>query len=145
MSIPSKLFTMTTSTVKFTPLNDTGEPQAESVVDFSDHIEQLTLTPATGAKKLVISGRSYGGSSTWSASLGLVQDLDAKGMLRFLMENEGKKYQVDASFQQGADSLRFIANISPASIGGSASTELPTSSVTLEIDGKPEWISSEEA
>lgn len=134
MAIPVQLFAMKTSTVKFTALEGSEEH------DFSDHITNLTFNPSKGSSTPVVSGRKYSGKSSWSISLGLVQDLDQSGLLRFLMANDGKKMKLEVTFLDNTDTLICDVNIAPAGIGGAAGTDLPTSSVDLEVDGTPEWV-----
>ena len=137
MGYPKSLFTLKTTQALFTPV-DGGEP-----LDFSDHINQITLNPSAGGTQFAVSGAKYVAASSWNIQLGLFQDLDKTGFLRFLFANDGKKYKAKFTFLQGQDALQATVNISPASIGGNAGTDLPTSSVTLEIDGAPEWVAPE--
>lgn len=127
------LFAMKTTKATFTPIDaESGE-----TVDYSDVINEITLTPSAGSTQMAVSGANYGGQASWSVNLGLFQDIEKEGLLRFLLENEGKKYTALFEFVKGKDPLEAVVTISPASIGGAASNDIATSTVTLPIDGKP--------
>lgn len=137
-TIPTQLFAMKTATVTFTPLDGDGEG-----VDFSDHINELRLDPSRGSSQMAISGRKYSAPTSWTLSLGLFQDLDQTGLLRWLFDNEGEKFTMHATFLDGSDALEAVITASPAGIGGAASDQLATSTVSLDVDGKPSWISAD--
>lgn len=115
---------------------------AADVDDFSDHVGEITLTPTsssgswTAVNGKVISDQSV---STWAATLGLVQDLDSSGLLRYLLTHEGEKADVVATLADGADDLNITVTLSPATIGGQPGANPLASSVTLPMDGRPEF------
>lgn len=135
LQLPKKLFAMKTSHVIFTPIEGSGEAR-----DFSPQISELTVTVSTGTSVMAVSGHNYPGDTTYGANLSLYQDIDPAGFLRFLWDNEGKKYTMRVNFVDGADALEGTVTLVPAGIGGQASTDLPTSSITLTYDGKPTWV-----
>lgn len=135
-----KPYSLKTATVTFTAAGETGSP-----FDFSDHISGITFTPSSSAgtftavNSKVISDIS---PSTWEVALNLVQDLDIDGFLRWLLENEGKKYTLNATFANGTDPCKIVVTARAASLGGSADGQLAVSSVTLPADGKPDFTTA---
>lgn len=77
----------------------------------------------------------------WSVTLGLAQDLDPDGFLRYLHDHEGEV--VDAvlvPIAAGGVSVEVSLWIAPASIGGTAGADLAQSTVTLAVEGRPEFV-----
>lgn len=105
----------------------------------SPQVSEITLTPSvqsgswTGVGGNVVSDQ---GIATWQLTLGMVQDVAATGMLRWLLTNEGKKCAFTALLTTGVTAA-ITAVISPAQIGGAVSPGPLTSTVTLACDGKP--------
>lgn len=105
----------------------------------SPQVNEITFVPATqsgtwtGIGGNVVSDQSI---ATWNATLGMIQDVAATGMLRWLLTNEGKKATFTALLTTGV-TVTFIATISPAQIGGAVAPGYLTSTVTLAMDGKP--------
>ncbi|MDD7687539.1 MAG: hypothetical protein PT944_06470 [Actinomycetaceae bacterium] len=130
---------MKTTKVTFKP---TGVEAESTTYEFGDHISELTVTVTPGTAVTAVSGASYPGSSSYGANLSLYQDLDQKGFLRFLWNNAGKKFTMTVSFVDDADTFEGIVTLVPAGFGGAAGNDLPTSSITLAYDGKPEWKSA---
>lgn len=132
-----KPFSFKTGKVTFTEIGGT-----ELSYDFSDHINQVSFEPtsATGTFTAINSSTlSDVSPSTWQATFGLVQDLDPAGFLRFLLQNEGKKFTVEIFFAGDADPCEIVLTARSAGIGGSADGNLATSTVTLPADGKPNF------
>lgn len=138
-SIPvSKPVALKTASVTFTLQGEGNSPQ-----DFSDHVNQIQLDPSksSGTPFTSVSGKVINASSvsSWAATLGLVQDFDTTGFLRFLLDNDGTKATMKATFETGTNPLECVVTLSAASIGGTADGSNLTSSVTLPVDGKPEF------
>lgn len=126
-------YTMKTATVVITP--DGG-----AASDFSNHIGEITLAPtAQSGSWTAISGYVLQdvGKSTWACTLGIIQDLADSGLLRYLMEHEGEKAEVEATLATGADLLTFTVTLSPSTIGGAAGPNPLSGTVTLPVDGTP--------
>ena len=140
MVIPLFSYALKTATATFTPL--TGGAAA---TDFSDHITSLQLTPSNPATVPVISGRKYSGRASWDAQIGLVQDLDGTGFLRWLFEHEGESFTANFTFADGSDPVTCEIVAVPAAIGGTAGDDLQTSSVTCPINGRPAWPTTGES
>lgn len=105
----------------------------------SPQVSEITFTPATqtgtwtGIGGNVVSDQSI---ATWTAQLGMIQDVAATGMLRWLLTNEGKKCTFTALLTTGV-TVTFTATVSPATIGGPVGPGYLTSTVQLAMDGKP--------
>ncbi len=110
--------------------------------DFTDHVGEITLTPNvqsgswTGVGGNVISEQ---GIATWTAGLGLIQDLDANGLLRYLLIHEGEKATIACALVDSADVVTVTVKLSPATIGGPVGSNPLTGTVTMAVDGKPQW------
>lgn len=105
----------------------------------SPQVSELTLTPTTqsgnwqGIGGNIVSDQAI---ATWALTLGMIQDVAASGMLRWLLTNEGKKCVFTALLTTGV-TVTITAVISPATIGGAVTPGPLTSTVTLACDGKP--------
>lgn len=105
----------------------------------SPQVSEIRFTPTTqsgtwtGIGGNVVSDQSI---ATWAATLGMIQDVAATGLLRWLLTNEGKKCTFTALLTTGV-TVTFTATISPAEIGGPVGPGYLTSTVTLAMDGKP--------
>lgn len=108
--------------------------------DFSAAVSQVELVPSTSAT----TWKGIGGNvirdqsvAEWTCNLGIAQDLDPDGLLRYLLDNEGA--EVDAVFTPklaGPDVLVTLI-LSPGTIGGTADGNIATASVSLAVVGKP--------
>lgn len=102
-------------------------------------VSEITFTPTTqsgswtGVSGNVVSDQSI---ATWAMKLGMIQDVAASGLLRWLLTNEGKKATFTALMTTGVTAT-VTATISPAEIGGAVTPGPLTSTVTLACDGKP--------
>lgn len=102
-------------------------------------VDQITFTPTTQSGSWTgVSGNvvSDQGIATWAVTLGMIQDVAATGMLRWLLNNEGKKCVLTALLTTGVTAT-ITVTISPAQIGGAVTPGPLTSTVTLAADGKP--------
>lgn len=105
----------------------------------SPQVSEVTFVPTTqsgswtGIGGNVVSDQSI---ATWAVTLGMIQDVAATGMVRWLLANEGKKCVFTALLTTGVTAT-FTATISPAQIGGAVAPGYLTSTVSLAMDGKP--------
>lgn len=102
-------------------------------------IDQIKLTPNTSSGSWTgVSGNTVSDQSiaTWGLTLGMIQDVAATGMLRWLLTNEGKKCAFTFLLTTGV-TVAITATISPAEIGGAVTPGPLASTVTLACDGKP--------
>lgn len=121
----------------------------EAVVDGSADTDVLTpqvgelrFTPTTQTGSWTgVSGNTVSEQSApvWTVTLGMIQDIAATGMLRWLLTNKGKKAVFTAELVSGV-TVTFIATISPAEIGGAPSGTPLSSTVTLAMDGDPDFV-----
>lgn len=105
----------------------------------SPQVSEVTFQPTTQSGSWTgIGGNvvSDQGIATWNVVLGMIQDVAATGMLRWLLNNEGKKCVFTLLATTGV-TITFTATISPATIGGPVGPGYLTSQVTLAMDGKP--------
>lgn len=111
----------------------------EDTDTLSPQVHEIRFTPAaesgswTGIGGNVVSDQ---GIATWQVTLGMIQDVAASGMLRWLLDNEGKKCVFTALLTTGV-TVTFTATITPAEIGGPVGPGYLTSTATLAMDGKP--------
>lgn len=77
--------------------------------------------------------------ATWNAVLGFAQDLAPDGLARYLHEHEGETATVE--FLPLADGPTITADliITPGTIGGTAGADYVTASVTMPVQGRPEF------
>ena len=128
-----------------TPLTFGTSTVTAAVVGSSDtdtltpQVGEVTFTPSTqtgswtGVGGNVVQTQSI---ASWTMTLGCIQDLAATGMLRWLLNNEGKKAVFTILLITGV-TVTITATISPAQIGGATGNPILTSTVTLACDGKP--------
>ena len=136
MSIPKHPFTLKTVTVVLKSKKDPTKSW-----DFSNHITSLMLQPSSATPTGVVTGRKFVGETDWTANLGLVQDLDANGFLRWTIEEEGEEMTMVATFADGSDPLEVDLTVVASSIGGNASdSTVAQSSVSMPCSGKPRWL-----
>lgn len=105
----------------------------------SPQVSEITFTPSTQSGSWTGVGGNVvqdQGIATWALTLGMIQDVAATGMLRWLLANEGKKAVFTALLTTGVTAT-ITAVISPAQIGGAVTPGPLTSTVTLACDGKP--------
>lgn len=136
MAQPINPFALKTATALFTLL-DGGEAE-----DFSSHIDTVLFNPSSSAETwTAIDSYSIGENSpeTWSLELGLVQDLDQSGLLRFLMEHTGEKATLDVTLKRNAQPIKIVVTLASPSIGGTSDGSIARSTLTLQCDGRPEW------
>ncbi len=123
-----KVATLTAAVVGATD-TDTLTPQ----------VGELTFVPTTqsstwtGIGGNVVSDQSI---ATWAVTLGLIQDVDTTGLVRWLLVNEGKKCVLTALLTTGV-TVTITVTLSPAQIGGAVAPGYLTSTVNLAADGKP--------
>lgn len=132
-----KPFVLKTAEVLFFTLDAGG---TES--DFSDHIGEITLTPtAQTGSWTAVNGKVIQdvAPATWAVQFGLVQDLSDNGFLRWLLQHEGEKADVEITFATGADLLSITVTLSPSTIGGAVGPNPLSGTVTMPVDGKPVW------
>lgn len=113
-----------------------GSPDTDTL---SPQVSEIRFTPTTqsaswtGVGGNVVQDQSI---ATWAMTLGMIQDVAATGMLRWLLTNEGKKAVFTALLTTGV-TVTITATISPAEIGGPVQPGYLVSTVTLVCDGKP--------
>ena len=110
--------------------------------DFTAAVSQVEFQPSTSAS----TWRGIGGNvvrdqsvAEWSVALGLAQDLDPAGLLRYLLDNEGETKTAVFTPTAGGPSVTADIIISPSTIGGTAGADIATGSVTLAVDGAPSF------
>lgn len=123
-----KVATLTAAIVGATD-TDTLSPQVSEIM----FVPTTQSASWTGVGGNVVSDQSI---ATWAVTLGMIQDVAASGMLRWLLANEGKKCVFTSLLTTGVTAT-FTATISPAQIGGPVGPGYLTSSVSLAMDGKP--------
>lgn len=109
--------------------------------DYTAHVNQAEFQPSsstgswTGIGGNVIQDQSI---ATWTLALGLVQDDDATGLLRYLFDHEGEVKTIELA-PRGVGGTKWTAEvtITPANIGGTASNTPVGSTVSLPVNGKP--------
>lgn len=110
-----------------------------TVEDFSDHIDEITLTPtqSTSTPFIAINGKTIqeNGAATWTVTNNLVQDLDSAGFLRWLLDHAGQKCEVLYTFAQGTDPLPVTVTLATPGMGSKADGNIAVTSVTMPIDG----------
>ena len=105
----------------------------------SPQVDQIKLTPNTASGSWTGVGGNViqdQGIATWQLTLGMIQDVAASGMLRWLLANEGKRCVFTALLTTGV-TVAITAVLSPAEIGGAVTPGPLVSTVTLACDGKP--------
>lgn len=108
--------------------------------DFTQAVSQAEFQPSVSSGSFTsIGGHTVTESApaTWALALGLAQDDNPGGLLRYLYDNEGE--QVSVSLQPRAGGTRWTADVilSPANVGGTAGNSPVTSTVTLAVSGRP--------
>jgi hypothetical protein len=111
--------------------------------DFTAAVSQVQLDPTVQST----SWRSIGGSvrrgqskAEWDCTLGLAQDLDPDGLLRYLLDHDGETVAAVLTPEDGGPSVNLNLILAPATIGGPAGADLATSSTKLAVDGTPVFV-----
>lgn len=108
--------------------------------EFTAAVSQVQFDPSTSRTSWVgIGGNSLTGQApaSWTCQLSLAQDLAPDGLLRYLLDNDGKRVEAVLVPEEDGPAIRATLVLAPATIGGSAGADVTTSSVTLGVDGKP--------
>ena len=112
------------------------------VDSFSSHVSQVQFDPSTSSSTWrAINSHVIRDQSTaeWACTIALVQDLAATSLHRYLVEHEGEKKPVVFTPVASGPAISATLVISPSSIGGTADGSTASSTVTLVVDGKPEF------
>jgi len=107
--------------------------------DYTAAVTQVEFTPSTATSTVrTIDGVAHKDQSTaeWSCTIGFLQDLDAGGLLRYLLDNDGETKSVVFTPVTAGPSISADLVVSPGTIGGTAGADLTTATVTL-VSTKP--------
>ncbi len=108
--------------------------------EFTAAVSQVQFDPSaqTGTWR-GISGNVVRAQSAaeWSCTLGLAQDLAPAGLLRYLLDHEGETKTVVFTPVDGGPTVTADLIMTPGTIGGTAGSDVATSTVTLAVVGKP--------
>lgn len=109
--------------------------------DFTAHVSEVRFQPSTQTA----TWRGIGGNvvkdqsiAEWSVTTGIIQDADADGFHRYLLENEGLTKSVIFTPVAGGDPVYADIVITAPEIGGNADSHA-TASVTHSVNGKPSY------
>lgn len=105
----------------------------------SPQVSEIRYTPSTSRSTWTgIGGNVVADQSiaTWDVTLGMIQDVASSGLLRWLLQHEGKKCTLTALLTTGVTAT-IVVTLSPAEIGGPVGPGYLTATVTLAADGKP--------
>lgn len=108
--------------------------------DYTEPVSQVQFDPSTARTSWTgIGGNTLAGQSpaTWTCQLSLAQDLAPAGLLRYLLDNDGRKVEAILVPEADGPAIRATLVLAPATIGGSAGADVTTASVTLGVDGRP--------
>lgn len=113
--------------------------------DFTAAVSQVQLDPSVSASTFRGIGgtvRRGQGRAEWACALGLAQDLDPAGLLRYLLEHDGEIKSCTLVPTDGGPTVAVDLIIAPATIGGTAAADgsLAQSTTTLAVDGAPVFI-----
>lgn len=110
--------------------------------DFTAAVSEVRFSPSTSQT----TWRGIGGNvvrdqsiAEWSCTLGLAQDLDPTGLLRYLLDNEGSEVAAVFTPTTGGPAVDATLILSPGEIGGAADGNIATASVALAVVGRPEF------
>lgn len=108
--------------------------------DYTAAVSQAELQPSTNTSTWKgVGGNTITGTdnASWVLALGLAQDDDPAGLMRYLFDNEGA--EVPVTLVPVADGTSWAATVivSPTNIGGTAGSDLAQSTVSLAVVGKP--------
>lgn len=108
--------------------------------DYTAAVSQAEFQPSTSPSEW----RGIGGNvitqtatASWVLALGLAQDDDPAGLLRYLLAHEGEEVAVTLTPVTGGTAWDATVIITPANIGGTAGADLAVAQVNLPVIGKP--------
>ena len=108
-----------------------------SVVEFSPSTSLVTWQGGTPDSTF-----TFPGATAWNCNITYAQDWDTDDSLsRYLLENEGETVDVVFAPVNGGPSFKARIVIVPGGIGGAVSA-ISTASVTLGVQGKPEYVAA---
>lgn len=111
--------------------------------DFTAAVSQVQLDPSTQAS----TWRGIGGNvrrnqskSEWAATISIAQDLAPAGFLRYLLDHDGESVEATLTPEDGGPAVELTLILAAGTIGGTAGADLATSSITMAVDGTPEFV-----
>lgn len=125
-----------------TPYSLTDATMAIGADDFTEAVSQVDFAPnAPRGTFRGIGGkvRRTQATAEWDVTLGLAQDLAPTGLLRYLLDHEGESKVATFTPKTGGPAVIATILVSPAGIGGTAGADTAVSTVTLAVDGRPEF------
>lgn len=108
--------------------------------DYSQAVSQAEFQPATSQGTFTsISGHTVTEASpaTWTLALGLAQDDNPAGLLRYLYDHEGEAVEVTLQPRDGGTVWAATVILTPGNIGGTAGNSPVTAQVNLPVNGRP--------
>lgn len=111
--------------------------------NYEDAIIGVRFNPSTSASTLrtinsnVLRDQNV---AEWGCQIDLVQDLAPSGFLRYLLDNEGERKDVEFVPVADGPTIQAKLIISPANIGGAADGAPQQATVTLAVVGKPKFV-----
>jgi len=131
--VPSKPFTLMNATFTI------GDDEFSQIVNQVEFVPSANATPFRGFKNTMTAIEP----ASWVCNIGFQQDVAPDSLLRFLLDHEGEER--DCTFRPRLDgpSMAATLTLSPANVGGSLAGGYATSTVTLGVQGKPEFLDDE--
>jgi len=97
----------------------------------------VTFNPTKPAPITLINGSKVNGTSSWTVTLGMVQDLSTAGFTRYCLANDGESVAATFVPETGGPSVTCTLVVSAAPFGGDAGDQAVTASVTFDVSGTP--------
>lgn len=142
-AIPVKPFVLKDCKLTLSTVDAAGNPLA-AVGDYEGHVSGVRFNPNVQRQTWqgLTPSASYTDQSraTWDGVLAYAQDFSAATALaRYLHEHEGEKLHALFEPINGGTGVEAVIILAPGTIGGDVNT-FATSSVTVGVDGRPEFV-----
>lgn len=112
----------------------------KTISNFSLHVGECRFTPTTSSSAWTgMSGNVIQNvaKAQYAMTLGLVQDLESSGFMRYLADHDGEKAQCLVIFEAETEPAIVTVTLSPTEQGSKADGSIAESTVTLPMDGAP--------
>lgn len=83
---------------------------------------------------------SFTSPASWALTVGIAQDLDPAGLLRYLLDHAGETATVTLTPLAAEDPITATVTLAPGTIGGSADGSAAVAVVTMGVQGKPQFV-----
>lgn len=111
--------------------------------DYTAAVSQAQFDPSFSSNTWTSIGGNaltFTSAAAWALVLAIAQDLAPAGLLRFLLDHAGEAATVTLTPLAAEDPITAKVNLAPGSIGGTADGSAAVATITMGVQGKPEFV-----